>query len=55
MSDLAERASAILKEFKGDTYAFGSGVLDEAAEKFTAELGKNDRLWMDTAMGDRDR
>lgn len=40
MSDLAERASAILKEFKGDTYAFDSGVLDEAAGKFAAELGK---------------
>ena len=40
MSDLKEQASAILKEFKGDTYAFGSGVLDEAPGKFAAELGK---------------
>jgi alcohol dehydrogenase class IV len=40
MSDLIEKASAVLKEFKGNTYAFGSGVLDEAPGKFTAELGK---------------
>ena len=40
MSDVKERASAILKEFKGDTYAFGSGVLDEASGKFAAEFGK---------------
>ena len=40
MSDLKERASAILKEFKGDTYAFGSGVLDEAPGRFAAEFGK---------------
>lgn len=40
MSDLKERASAILKEFKGDTYAFGSGVLDEASGKFAAHMGK---------------
>jgi hypothetical protein len=30
VSDLKGQASAILKEFKGDSYAFGSGVLDEA-------------------------
>jgi alcohol dehydrogenase class IV len=40
MSELKERASAMLKEFKGNTYAFGSGVLDEAPGKFAAELGK---------------
>jgi len=33
-------ASAILKEFKADTYAFGSGVLDESPGKYAAELGK---------------
>jgi len=40
MPDIKEQASAILKEFKGDTYAFGSGVLDGATGKFAAELGK---------------
>jgi alcohol dehydrogenase len=40
MSDLKGRASALLKEFKGDRYAFGSGVLDDAPGKFTAELGR---------------
>ena len=40
MADLKERASALLKEFKGETYAFGSGVLDEAPGKFAAEFGK---------------
>ena len=40
MSELKDRASAILREFKGDTYAFGSGVLDEASGEFTAQLGK---------------
>jgi alcohol dehydrogenase len=39
LSDLKQQASAILKEFKGDTYAFGSGVLDEAPGKFAAEFG----------------
>ena len=40
MSDQKERASALLKEFKGDTYAFGSGVLDDTPGKFTVELGQ---------------
>ena len=40
MSDLTERATAILKEFKGNTYTFGRGVLDEAPGKFVAEFGK---------------
>ena len=41
MSDLKTRASEVLREFKGETYAFGSGVLDDASGKFTSELGKN--------------
>ena len=40
MTDLNESASALLKEFKGNAYAFGSGILDEAPGKFAAELGK---------------
>ena len=40
MSELKERASAMLKDFKGNTYAFGSAVLDEAPGKFAAEFGK---------------
>jgi len=28
MPDIKEKAKTILREFKGDTYAFGSGVLD---------------------------
>ncbi|UCF73029.1 MAG: iron-containing alcohol dehydrogenase [Deltaproteobacteria bacterium] len=44
MSDLREQASGILKEFKGDNYAFGSGVLDEAPGKFAAELGNKAML-----------
>ena len=40
MSDLKERASTLLKEFKGDCYAFGSGVIEQVAGKFTSELGK---------------
>jgi len=40
MSELKERASAVLKEFKGETYAFGSGVLDHPPGKFAAEFGK---------------
>ncbi len=40
MSGLKERASALLKEFKGEKYAFGSGVLDEATGGFAAEFGK---------------
>jgi alcohol dehydrogenase len=44
MSELKKRASAVLKEFKGDHYAFGSGVLDEASGRFTAEFGKRAML-----------
>lgn len=40
MPDLKERAVAVLKEFKGDAYAFGGGVLDTAPGKFAAEFGK---------------
>src|SRR3990170_7445565 len=40
MSELRDRASALLKELKGETYAFGSGVLDKAPGRFAAEFGK---------------
>jgi alcohol dehydrogenase class IV len=40
MTNTKERASELLKEFKGDAYAFGAGVLDEAVGKFTAKFGK---------------
>jgi alcohol dehydrogenase len=40
MSDLKERASAILREWKGARYAFGRGVLDDAPGRFAAELGR---------------
>ena len=40
MSDLKERASAVLKEFKKDTYIFGSGVLDEAPGAFASQMGE---------------
>ncbi len=40
MPELKERAVAVLKEFKGEAYAFGGGVLDTAPGKFAAEFGK---------------
>jgi len=40
MPEIKDKAKAILREFKGETYAFGSGVLDEATGKFAAQLGK---------------
>lgn len=40
MEAIKGRAEAILREFKGDAYAFGSGVLDEAVGKFAAQMGK---------------
>jgi alcohol dehydrogenase len=40
MCDLKDRASAVLREFKKDTYIFGSGVLDEAPGVFASQLGK---------------
>jgi len=39
MADTVARAEAILKEFKGDNYAFGVGVLDKIGP-FTASLAK---------------
>ncbi len=41
MAELKERAAKILKEFKGDNYAFGSGILQQAPGKFAAQLGRN--------------
>jgi alcohol dehydrogenase len=40
MRELRERAVEVLKEFKGNSYAFGGGVLDAAPGKFAAEFGK---------------
>ncbi|MFC1535168.1 iron-containing alcohol dehydrogenase [Thermodesulfobacteriota bacterium] len=40
MSQIEDHASAMLKEFKGNRYAFGNGVLDDAPGKFAAELGE---------------
>lgn len=40
MKNLKERAASMLREFKGDNYSFGSGVLDEAAGRFSSQLGK---------------
>jgi alcohol dehydrogenase class IV len=40
MAEIKERAYAVLKEFKGDAYAFGSGALDTAPGKFAAEFGR---------------
>ena len=40
MSELKDRASAILKKFKGETYAFGSGVLDKPPGRFASKFGK---------------
>jgi alcohol dehydrogenase len=40
MQEITERARAMLREFKGDAYACGSGVLDETAGKFAAQMGK---------------
>jgi len=39
MSSLTERATSILKEFKGEKYAFGGGVLEDAPGRFAAEFG----------------
>jgi len=41
MTALKEEAAALLKTFKGNTYAFGSGVLDRAPGAFTAQLGRS--------------
>ena len=40
MAEIKERAYAVLKEFKGDAYAYGSGALDTAPGKFAAEFGR---------------
>ncbi len=40
MSELIERASKILREFKGESYAFGNGVIDKAPGEFASEFGK---------------
>jgi alcohol dehydrogenase class IV len=40
MSGEMERAFAMMKEFKGDAYAFGGGTLDSAPGRFAAEFGK---------------
>ena len=39
MTQLKARAVEVLKEFKGEAYAFGGGVLDTAPGKFAAEYG----------------
>ncbi|MEW6672708.1 MAG: iron-containing alcohol dehydrogenase [Thermodesulfobacteriota bacterium] len=40
MTALTEQAASLLKTFKGNRYAFGSGVLGEAPGKFASEFGK---------------
>jgi alcohol dehydrogenase len=40
MSALKEQATSMLKEFKGENYAFGNGVLDDAPGKFAAGFGR---------------
>lgn len=40
MTALKEQAASLLKTFKGNTYAFGSGILDEATGRFASEFGK---------------
>lgn len=40
MEKIKEKAASFLREFKGDTYVFGSGVLDDAPGKFATDLGK---------------
>ncbi|MDF1525596.1 MAG: iron-containing alcohol dehydrogenase [bacterium] len=37
---LKKQATHMLKEFKGENYAFGSGVLDDAPGKYAAQFGK---------------
>jgi alcohol dehydrogenase len=44
MEKIKEKAASFLREFKGDTYVFGSGVLDDAPGKFAAQLGKKATL-----------
>lgn len=40
MSELKSSARIVLKEFKGDNYAFGSGALEVAPGQYAAEFGK---------------
>ncbi|MCK5352135.1 iron-containing alcohol dehydrogenase [bacterium] len=40
MTDLIVHATHMLKEFKGENYAFGSGVLDDSPGRFAAEFGR---------------
>jgi alcohol dehydrogenase class IV len=40
MNDIKTEGSALLRAFKGDNYAFGSGVLDKTPGPFTAQLGR---------------
>jgi len=40
MSGLKKQATHMLKQFKGENYAFGRGVLDDAPGRFAAELGR---------------
>ncbi|GBE14160.1 NAD-dependent methanol dehydrogenase [bacterium BMS3Abin14] len=40
MLALKEQAAHMLKEFKGEYYAFGSGAMDDAPGKFAAEFGR---------------
>ncbi len=40
MSELEVKATQLLKEFKGSSYAFGDGVLDSAPGRLGAQLGK---------------
>jgi len=40
MSELEAKATQLLKEFKGNAYAFGNGVLDSAPGEFSAQVGK---------------
>ena len=45
--ELKERAAQILKEYKGDTYAFGLHVMDKVGE-FAAQFGKTALLISNT-------
>jgi alcohol dehydrogenase class IV len=40
MSELEVKATQLLKEFKGDSYAFGNGVLDSAPGELSAQIGR---------------
>ncbi len=40
MPEIKEQAVALLKEFKGEAYAFGSGVIDTAPGAFAAKFGR---------------